>query len=104
MQTLQRAIAYDRYLEVNDLNEWSDSDINEAIENLEYEVMTGMHDWDDDGSYRVDLAIEVERILTHEDKDEQLALIKDARAKRVHDWAVSVVKRDPNWYCKEFCE
>ena len=104
MQTqAQRALAYDRYLEVPDMPEWSDSDINEAIDVMEEFILSGGLDWDKDGSYRIDLSIEVERILIHEPKDEQLALIKEARAKRVHDWCVSVVRRDPNFYCNEYC-
>ncbi len=105
MQTLaQRAIAYDRYLEVPNMPEWSDSDINRAIECLEYDILENDLDWDEDGDYHKDYAIDVIRILRTEDKDEQLILIKEAYIKSVHNYCVSAVKRDPAYYCAEYCE
>lgn len=105
MQTqAQRALAYDRYLEVPDMPEWSDSDINEAIEGLEDDIINNNRVWDEDNDYRVNYALEIERILLNEPKDEQLALIRDAFNKNVHNYCVSEVNRNPDFYCAKYCD
>ncbi len=105
MQTqLQRAEAYDRYMDVPDMPEWTDSDINEAIEALETAIIDYNETWDEDCDYHNDFSLEVERIIKFEPRNEQLALIQDAFNKAVHDYCVSQVRRDPAKYCAMYCE
>jgi hypothetical protein len=105
MQTqLQRATAYDRYLEVPDIAEWDGDDIKEAIDALESAIINDNAAWDDDGEYHKDFSVDVERIILNEPKEEQLALIKDALNKAVHDYCVATVKRDQSTYCSLYCE
>ncbi len=105
MQTqAQFNLAHDRSLTPPDMPERSEDDIKEAIDALEDAILNKNLIWDEDNDYRVNYALEIERILLNEPKDEQLALIRDAFYKNVHDYCVSVVKRDPAYYCAEYCE
>jgi hypothetical protein len=85
-------------------DEWSDADINEAIDALESAIINDNETWDEDGTYHVDFSLTVEKIILNEPKDEQLALIKDAFNKAVHDYSVSVVRHDPSTYCALYCD
>ena len=80
--------------------EWTDADIQRAIEKLEYEIKFNGKIWDEDGDYLRDLGIEVCRILRHDGIVEQLALIRDAFAERAYDYAVWKVTIDPDKYCE----
>jgi hypothetical protein len=104
MQTLQREQAYDRYLEVPDMAEWSDSDIKEATDAYIDDVMFNNAQWDDDGGYIQDFGIEVERIMRYESRDEWTSLISEAYAKRVRDYCIGVVRNNPDFYCAKYCD
>ena len=87
-----------------DKPEWSDEDIKQAISALCDDIIDNNREWDYDGSYQVDFAIECARIIKHEPKDERLALIQQAFSKRVNDWCIFAVNEKTDFYCERYCD
>ena len=79
--------------------DWSQSDINEAIYKLVEKIEDGA-DWDDDGSYKLDMATDILQVnfskLDREDKNFEIQQIIEKYVKR---WAKDAVNGNPDFYC-----
>ena len=80
--------------------EWSQRDIDYAIAKLVEQIKDGA-DWDEDGNYLKDMAIDIYRMnfskLDRDDKNFEIYLIID---KYVLNWAKFEVTCNPDKYCE----
>ena len=80
---------------------WSQSDIDAGIAKLVEKIEDGA-DWDDDGDYLSDMAVDIYRMnfskLDREDKDFEIQLIIE---KYVLRWATNEVNGNPDKYCEK---
>ena len=81
---------------------WSQRDIDAAIINLSEKIENGA-DWDEDGSYRLDMATEIlktyfAKAIDYEDKWFE---IQQIIAKYILNWSIEAVTCDPDKYCEK---
>lgn len=87
-----------------ELPEWSDSDKAEAKVKLAEHIMDG-DVWDENMHYRSDMLVDIEMVLVNfyhgtVERDEAMALIRDAWDNAITMYADDQVEHDPERYCE----
>ena len=85
-------------------SEWSDSDKAEAKVKLAEQIMDG-DVWDENMRYRSDMLVDIEMVLVSfyhgvVERDEAMALIRDAWDNAIVMYADDQVEHDPDRYCE----
>ena len=81
---------------------WTQSDIYYAIERLVDRVEGNDIEWDEDGSYRLDMAEDIKLVnYSKLDSDDKWFEIQEIIAKYVLRWASFEVTYNPDKYCEK---
>ena len=91
----------DNVLDAPEFGDYTQYEIDSAIDKLIYEVEHNCQVWDEDFDYKLDMVNEILAIqFGDESMSEKAILIRDAIAKYLAKWAKDAVESNPDAYCE----